>query len=56
MVSLTQRMLGVMAHVRRLTQEVEMRKPSLNRIVALLRKLSPSCVFRAIVTGDFAGS
>ena len=35
-------MLGVMAHVRRLTQEVEMRKPSLNRIVALLRKLSPS--------------
>ena len=41
-VSLTQRILGVMAPMRRLIQEVEMRKPNMKRIVTLLRQLSPS--------------
>ena len=48
------RILDAQAQMRRTLQEPRMRKPNLNRIVALLRKLSPSCVFRAIVTGDFA--
>ena len=42
MVSLTQRILGVMARVRRVIQEAEMRKPNMKRIVALLRQLSSS--------------
>ena len=42
MVSLSQRILGIVAHVRRVIQEAEMRKPVINRIVALLRELSPS--------------
>mgnify|MGYP006940452729 FL=1 len=40
--SLTQRILGVMAPMRRLIQEAEMRKPNMKRIVTLLRQLSPS--------------
>ena len=42
MVSLVQRILGVMAPVRRVIQEAEMRKPNMKRIVALLRQLSSS--------------
>ena len=42
MVSLAERILGVMAHVRRLIQEAEMRKTNMKRIVALLGQLSPS--------------
>lgn len=42
MVSLSLRILDVMAHVRRVIQKAEMGKPNIKRIVALLRQLSPS--------------
>ena len=41
-VSLSLRILDVMAHVRRVIQKAEMGKPNIKRIVALLRQLSSS--------------